>query len=372
MKLETVAIHAGRAPDASSGAVTPSPVFSTTFARDADGNYPHGHIYSRSSNPSRAALETCLAALESGAAAAAFASGAAASLSIFQSLAPGDHVIIPDDVYHGTRTQLRNLLARWGLTHDAIDLTNLDAVRAALRPNTQLLWIETPSNPLLKIADIAALAEIAHAAGAQVAVDSTFATPVLQQPLSLGADLVMHSTTKYLGGHSDLLGGAVIAREAGGLFERVRQFQGEGGGVPAPFDCWLLLRSIATLPLRVRTASANALELATFLESHPKVERVLYPGLVSHPGHRLAMQQMKAGGGMLSVCVSGGRADALAVVGKVRLFARATSLGGVESLIEHRASVEGPDTKTPQNLLRISCGLEHVDDLRDDLIAALG
>jgi cystathionine gamma-synthase len=372
MKLETIAVHAGRAPDASSGAVTPSPVFSTTFARDADGNYPHGHIYSRSSNPSRAALETCLAELEGGVAAAAFASGAAASLSIFQSLAPGDHVIIPDDVYHGTRTQLRNLLARWGLSHDAVDLTDLDAVRAAFRPSTRLLWIETPSNPLLKIADIAALAEIAHAHGAQVCVDSTFATPVLQQPLSLGADLVMHSTTKYLGGHSDLLGGAIIARQAEGTFERVRQFQGEGGGVPAPFDCWLLLRSIATLPLRVRTASATALALARFLQTHPKVERVLYPGLDSHPGHALAMQQMKFGGGMLSICVRGGREEALAAAGRVRLFARATSLGGVESLIEHRASVEGPYTTTPQNLLRVSVGLEHVDDLRDDLAAALG
>lgn len=372
MKLETLAIHAGRAPDPGSSAVAASPVLSTTFARDADGGYPHGHIYSRSSNPSRSALETCLAGLEGGTAAAAFASGSAASLAVFQSLQPGDHAIAPDDVYHGTRTQLRELLARWGLDHSLVDLTDPDAVRAALRPNTKLLWIETPSNPLLKIADIAALAELAHAAGARVCVDNTFATPVLQRPLDLGADLVMHSTTKYLGGHSDVLGGAIVGREDDALFAAVRDLQGKGGAVPAPFDCWLLLRSIATLPLRVRAASANALSLALFLEAHPQVEAVHYPGLASHPAYALAQRQMRAGGGMLSFRVRGGREAALAAAGRLQLFTRATSLGGVESLLEHRASVEGPHTTTPQNLLRVSVGLEHVDDLRDDLATALG
>jgi cystathionine gamma-synthase len=371
VKFETLAIHAGRAPDAGSGAVTPSPILSTTFVRDADGSYPHGHVYSRSSNPSRSALETCLAELEGGTAAAAFSSGSAASLAVFQSLSPGDHVLAPNDVYHGTRTQLRELLARWGLEHSLVDVTDIDAVRAALQPNTTLLWIETPSNPLLKIADIAALTELAHAAGAQVCVDNTFATPVLQRPLQLGADLVMHSTTKYLGGHSDILGGAVIAREDGGLFAGVRDLQGKGGAVPAPFDCWLLLRSIATLPLRVRAQSANAQALAEYLEAHPQVEAVHYPGLASHAGHALAMRQMQAGGAMLSFRVRGGRDAALAAAARVRLFTRATSLGGVESLLEHRASVEGPLTTTPQNLLRVSVGLEHVDDLRDDLAAAL-
>lgn len=371
MKLETLAIHAGRAPDLATGAVAPSPILSTTFARDADGDYPHGHIYSRSSNPARAALETLLAALEGGSAAAAFASGSAASMAVFQALSPGDHVIAPDDVYHGTRTQLRELLARWGLRHSLVDLTDLDAVRAAITPATRLIWAETPSNPLLKISDVSGLAELAHAAGAQLVVDSTFATPVLQQPLALGADLVMHSTTKYLGGHSDVLGGAVIAREPDALFARIRDLQTKGGAVPAPFDCWLLQRSIGTLPLRVRAQTANAQAIAEFLAAHPQVSAVHYPGLSSHAGHALARRQMSGYGAMLSFQVRGGRDAALAVAGRVQLYTRATSLGGIESLIEHRASVEGPHTSTPQDLLRMSVGLEHVDDLIDDLRQAL-
>ena len=335
---------------------------------------PHGHIYSRSSNPGRAALEILLSELEAGAAAAAFGSGSAASLAVFQSMAPGDHVIAPDDVYHGTRTQLRELLARWGLSHSLVDLTDLDAVRAAVTPATKLIWAETPSNPLLKVSDIAGLADIAHAAGAALVVDSTFATPVIQQPLRLGADLVMHSTTKYLGGHSDVLGGAVIARDGGSaLFARIRDVQTKGGAVPSPFDCWLLQRSIATLPLRVRAQTANAQAVAEFLAAHPAVEVVHYPGLPGHAGHALARRQMHGGyGAMLSFQVRGGRDAALAVAGKVVLFTRATSLGGVESLIEHRASVEGPHTTTPQNLLRMSVGLEHADDLIADLGQALG
>lgn len=374
MKLETLAIHAGRHPDAATGAVAPSPILSTTFARDADGEYPHGHLYSRSGNPGRTALETLLAALERGATAAAFASGSAASLAVFQALSPGDHVIAPDDVYHGTRTQLRELLARWGLAHSLVDLTDLDAVRAAITPATRLIWAETPSNPLLKICDIAGLAELGHAAGATLVVDSTFATPVIQQPLTLGADLVMHSTTKYLGGHSDVLGGALIARDAGHpLFGRIRDLQTKGGAVPSPFDCWLLQRSIATLPLRVRAQTANAQAVAEFLAGHPAVERVHYPGLPGHAGHALACRQMPGGfGAMLSFQVRGDRATALAAVGKVTIFTRATSLGGVESLIEHRASVEGPYSTTPPNLLRVSVGLEHADDLIADLGQALG
>jgi cystathionine gamma-synthase len=372
MKLETLAIHAGRAPDPATGAVAPSPILSTTFARDEHGEYPHGHIYTRASNPGRAALEVLLAALEGGAAAAAFGSGSAASLAVFQSLSPGDHVIAPDDVYHGTRTQLRELLARWGLIHSLVDLTDLDAVRAAITPATRLIWAETPSNPLLKISDIAGLATIADAAGAALVVDSTFATPVIQQPLALGADLVMHSTTKYLGGHSDVLGGAVITRDADHpLFARVRDLQAKGGSVPSPFDCWLLQRSIATLPLRVRAQSANAQAIANFLASHPQVDAVHYPGLPGHAGHALACRQMRGFGAMLSFQVQGGREAALAVTSRVAVFTRATSLGGVESLIEHRASVEGPHSTTPQNLLRVSVGLEHVDDLIADLEQAL-
>ena len=372
VKLETLAIHAGRSHDTATGAVAPSPILSTTFARDGDGNYPHGHIYTRSSNPGRAALEALLTALENGVAAAAFGSGSAASLAVFQALAPGDHVIAPDDVYHGTRTQLRELLARWGLEHSLVDLTDLAAVRAALRPNTRLLWAETPSNPLLKIADIRSLAEIARAGGARCVVDSTFATPVLQQPLMLGADLVMHSTTKYLGGHSDVLGGAVIARSEDEFFARIRDFQTKGGAVPSPFDCWLLQRSIATLPLRVRAQSANAEAVAEFLAAHPRVTRVHYPGLPTHPGHALARMQMSGFGAMLSFQIAGGRQAALNVAGRVALFTRATSLGGVESLIEHRASVEGLHTATPQDLLRMSVGLENAEDLIDDLRHALG
>lgn len=373
MKLETLAIHAGRAVDTATGAVAPSPILSTTFARDAHGDYPHGHIYSRSSNPGRAALETLLAALEQGAAAAAFSSGSAASLAVFQALSPGDHVIAPDDVYHGTRTQLRELLSRWGLTHSLVDLTDLDAVAAAVTSATRMIWAETPSNPLLKVSDIAGLAAIARSAGAALVVDSTFATPVIQQPLQLGADLVMHSTTKYLGGHSDVLGGAVIARDAdSALFTRIRDLQTKGGSVPSPFDCWLLQRSIATLPLRVRAQTANAQAIAEYLAAHPAVEVVHYPGLPSHAGHALARRQMPGGfGAMLSFQVRGGREAALAVAGKVAVFTRATSLGGVESLIEHRASVEGPHTTTPQNLLRMSVGLEHADDLIADLGQAL-
>jgi cystathionine gamma-synthase len=371
LQLETLAIHAGRAPDPASGAVAPAPVLSSTFARAVDGSYPQGHIYGRASNPTRGALEQCLAALEAGAAAAAFPSGSAASMAVFQALAPGDHVLTPDDMYHGTRTQLRELLQRWGLAYSSVDMTDLDTVHAALRPQTRLLWVETPSNPLLKVCDIAALAQLAHGAGALCAVDNTFASPVLQQPLRLGADLAIHSTTKYLGGHSDLTGGAVIVRAEDAFFARVRDFQIKAGAVPAPFDCWLLQRSIATLPYRVRAQAANAQRIAEFLAAQPGVAAVHYPGLPAHPGHALACRQMRNGGAMLSFQLSGGRDAALAVAARVGLFTRATSLGGVESLIEHRASVEGPYSTTPDNLLRVSVGLEHADDLVADLGQAL-
>ena len=372
MRFETLAAHAGGGVDPATGAVTPPIHLSTTFERGADGEFPHGYIYTRSGNPNRAALERVLCELEGGAAAATFASGSAATSAIFQALAPGDHVIAPADAYHGTAKLLREVFAPWGLAASFVDMTDLGAVERALRPETRLLWLETPSNPLLKIADIARVAALAHAAGARCVVDNTWASPVLQRPLALGADLVMHSTTKYLGGHSDVLGGAFVAREADAFFERVQLIQTAGGGVPSPFECWLVLRGIRTLPLRVRAQAESAQKLALFLSGNPKIEAVHYPGLEWHPGHAVAARQMSGYGGMLSLQVRGGREEAMAVAARVRLITRATSLGGTESLIEHRASIEGPGTTTPENLLRLSVGLEHPDDLIEDLAHALG
>jgi cystathionine gamma-synthase len=267
---------------------------------------------------------------------------------------------------------VKNVLARWDLQADFADMRDLENVRRAIRPETKLVWIETPSNPLLQIADIPAIADIAHEAGAWCAVDNTWATPVFQRPLALGADIAMHSATKYFGGHSDVLGGAVVLKDGdSGLAERISASQKLGGGVPSPFDCWLLLRSLPTLALRVRAQTQNAGRIAAFLAKHPRVEVTHYPGLESHPGHDIAAEQMSGFGGMLSFQVRGGQAEALKVAASVKLFTRATSLGGVESLIEHRASVEGPDTRTPPNLLRVSVGLEHPDDLITDLDQAL-
>ena len=372
MKLETLAIHAGRAPDPATGAVREPIHLSTTFERGPDGAYPKGYYYSRSGNPNRTALEQAVAALEGGVEAVAFASGSAATLAVFSLAAADRRIVCSSDCYHGTAKQLRELLPRWGAVVEFVDTTDLAAVETALEPGAALLWVETPSNPLLRVSDIAALADLAHAQGAMLACDNTFASPVLQQPLALGADIVMHSTTKVLGGHSDVLGGVVVVREPGETLGRLRDFQGAGGGVPSPFDCWLLLRSLATLPLRVRAQSAGALAIAQFLAQHPGVECVHYPGLASHPGHALAARQMHDGfGAVVSLQVPGGAADALAVAARARLFTRATSLGGVESLIEHRASMEGPATRTPPNLLRLAVGLEHPDDLVADLDRAL-
>jgi cystathionine gamma-synthase len=373
MKFETLAIHAGRAPDPSTGAVREPIHLSTTFERDRDGAYPRGYFYGRSGNPNRAALEQAIAALEGGDEAVAFASGAAATLAVFSLAAGGGRILCSADCYHGTARQLREILPRWGTSVEFVETTDLEAVERALAPGAALLWVETPSNPLLRVSDLGALAGLARAHGTLLGCDNTFASPVLQRPLALGADLVMHSTTKFLGGHSDVLGGVVVVREAGAVFERLREFQSVGGGVPAPFDCWLLLRSLATLPLRVRAQSAGALAVARFLEAHPRVERVHYPGLPNHPGHALAARQMSGGfGAVVSMQVRGHAADALAVAARARLFTRATSLGGVESLIEHRASMEGPLTQTPANLLRLAVGLEHPDDLLADLDQSLG
>ncbi len=372
MRPETLAVHAGRVVDPATGAVVMPIHLSTTFERAPDGGFPLGYVYSRTSNPNRSALESALAALEDGAAAAAFSSGMAAVMAVMQALAPGDHVLVASDAYHGTGRLLRDTFVPWGLAVTFVDMTQLTAVRAALEPRTRLLWVETPSNPLLKITDLAAIAEVAHEAGAVSVCDNSWATPVLQQPLKLGMDLTMHSTTKYLGGHSDLMGGIVVAREENSFFTALRRLQTTGGAVPSPFDCWLALRGIQTLPYRVRAQSENAEKVASYLSRHPAVEAVHYPGMPSHPGYDIARQQMVLPGGMLSVQVYGGQEAAQSVAARVRVFTRATSLGGLESLIEHRASIEGPESTTPPNLLRLSIGLEHPDDLIEDLDQALG
>ncbi len=372
MNIETIAIHAGQEIDPTTGSVIPPIYLSTTFERAEDGSFPHGNLYIRNGNPNRTMLERCLTALEGGADCAAFSSGLAATMSIFQALQPGDHVIAPDDAYHGVSRLLREIMAPWGLNYTVVDMTDVAAVQAAVQPQTRLVWIETPSNPQLKVADIAAIAAVAHEAAALCVVDNTWASPIQQRPLELGADLVLHSTTKYLGGHSDLLGGAVVTRELSPIWERVRFLQANGGAVPAPFDCWLLLRGIQTLAYRVRAHAEHALLIAQFLACHPRIERVHYPGLETHPGHAVAVRQMRGFGGMLSIEVRGGEAAAMALAARLQIFTRATSLGGIESLIEHRASVEGPESKTPPSLLRVSVGLEHPDDLIADLKQALG
>jgi len=372
MKIETAAIHAGRGIDPATGAVAMPIYLSSTFERDPDGEYRRGYSYSREQNPNRTALEQCVAALEGGKEALAFASGLAVTTALVQGLEPGDHIIAPDDVYYGFRKVLAAVFGKWPIEVSYVDLTDLDAVRAATRPgSTRLFWIETPSNPLLKVTDLTAIAKIAREVNAISVCDSTFATPVLLRPLDFGIDMVMHSTTKYFGGHSDVVGGTLITRYDNYLFERVRVSQQQGGAVPSPFECWLTLRGIDTLPYRVRAQSAHAQRIAEFLESHRSVEKVHYPGLATHPGHVVAKEQMSGFGGMLSFQVRGCRAEAMAVAAKVRLFTRATSLGGGHSLIEHRASIEGPQTRTPQNLLRLSIGLEHPDDLIADLDQAL-
>jgi len=371
LHLETLCVHAGRVPDENAGGLSPPIQLSTTFERAADGSYPQGYNYIRAGNPNRAQLEACLATLEGGATALAFSSGAAAASAVFQALKPGDHVVCTQDAYHGILRILREIMQPWQLKLSLVDASDLDAVRRALTRDTRLIWVESPTNPLLKVTDLAAVAEIAHAAGAFAVCDNTFATPVLQNPLRHGMDIAMHSTTKYLGGHSDVMGGALVLREHGPLAERLRFLQSTGGAVPAPFDSWLLLRGAATLHLRVRAQSANALALARHLAAHPAVEQVFYPGLESHPGHALAARQMSAFGGVLSFTHRGGEAAAVRAAARVKLFVRATSLGGVESLIEHRASVEGPETRTPRHLLRLSAGVEHAADLTSDLDQAL-
>ncbi len=371
MRPETLAVHAGHTIDSVTGAVAPPLWLSTTFERAVDGSFPHGFEYIRDDNPNRRQLEACLAALEGGLGATAFASGSAATLSLLQTLAPGDHVLAPQDAYFGTAHILTDVLAPWGLAVTFVDMTDLAQVRAALRPTTRLIWTETPSNPLLAITDLAAITRLAQDVGAQVACDNTWATPFGQRPFTWDVDVVLHSTTKYLGGHNDVMGGALVVRDDAPLLGKLHRLQEQAGAIPAPFDSWLILRGIRTLPYRIRAHSTNAQQVAAFLAQHPRVEAVHYPGLTSHPGHAVAARQMTLFGGMLSLQVKGGRDAAFAVAAAVRLFVRATSLGGPISLIEHRQSIEGPQTRAPANLLRLAIGLEHPDDLCEDLDQAL-
>lgn len=371
MRAETLAIHAGNLYDISTKDVTPPINLSTTFLRNEEGGYSGGHMYSRISNPNRAALEKTLTELEKGADAAAFSSGNTAGMTVFQALKPGSHIIAPDDMYWGLKAQLQTIFADT-LEIDFVDLTNLALIKQYIKTNTVMIWTETPSNPLLKITDLSAIAEISKSNGLILVCDSTFASPSLQNPIALGADIVMHSSTKYIGGHSDVLGGILVTAEKNAFWQKIKNIQQVGGAVPSPFDCFLLVRSLKTLAYRMRGHCENGMALALYLQRHPAVETVFYPGLPEHPGHDLAGKQMSGFGGMLSILVKGGADEARKVVNKVKLFAQATSLGGVESLIEHRASVEGPDTKTPQNLIRISVGLEHIDDLIADFEQAFG
>jgi len=371
MKFETRVVHAGAEPDARSGDVAPAIHLSTTFARDAAGEPVGGFSYIRESNPTQVQLESALAPLEGGEAALAFASGMAASIALIQGLPSGSHVVLPHDGYFGLRVAGREFLPRWGVEVTEVDMGDLSRLREALRPSTRLVVIETPSNPLLNVVDLAGAIAIARAHGARTLVDNTFATPVLQRPIESGADVVLHSTTKYLGGHSDVQGGALVFARRDDLYEKTAHTRHVLGPVASPFNSWLVLRGIRTLACRVTAQAATAIAVARALEDHPAVAAVHYPGLASHPGHEVARRQMSAFGAMLSFRARGGREGAIRAVGRARLFVRATSLGGVESLIEHRATSEGPGSEAPPELVRISIGLEHADDLIADLTQAL-
>ena len=359
--------------DEQTKAIAPPIHTSTTYLRDADNQYRSGRIYARDNNPTFDQAEAVLTALESGHASLLFASGMAAATAVFQALAPGDHVLAPNVMYWSLRNWLRGFATQWGLRVDVIDMANPDEVRRAARPGvTKLVWIETPANPLWTITDIALTSEIAHAAGAAVAVDSTTATPVLSQPLALGADIVMHSATKYLNGHSDVIAGTLTTREDGALWQRIRAVRAQSGGILGTFEAWLLMRGMRTLFPRVQTACAGAQRIAEHFERHPAIAEVLYPGLPAFAGHAAARRQMSGGfGGMLSIRVRGGEPAAIATAANVELWKRATSLGGVESLMEHRASVEGAGSPVPGDLLRLSVGIEDTGDLVDDLEQAL-
>jgi cystathionine gamma-synthase len=373
--FETLAIHAGQDPDPTTGAVV-VPIYQTSTYVQSEVGQHKGYEYSRSGNPTRTALESCLAALEAGRVGLAFASGLAAEDCILRTLTqPGAHVVVPDDAYGGTYRLFAAVLSRWGVENTPVALSDVDAVRAAIRPETSLVWCETPTNPLLNVADIEGLAGVAHEAGARLVVDNTFASPYLQQPLTLGADVVVHSTTKYLGGHSDVVGGALVTSDEA-LGEQLAYHQNAMGGVPGAFDSWLVLRGAKTLGVRVDRHCANAQRVVELLQGSDKVAEVLYPGLPTHPGHEVAAKQMRDFGGMVSFRLAGGEQAALEVCRRTKVFTLGESLGGVESLIEHpgrmtHASVAGSQLEVPADLVRLSVGIETVEDLLEDLSAAL-
>ncbi|MFJ3202023.1 cystathionine gamma-synthase [Streptomyces sp. NPDC086989] len=375
--FETRAIHAGNKADPQTGAVVPPIYQVSTYKQDGVGGLRGGYEYSRSANPTRTALEENLAALEGGRRGLAFASGLAAEDCLLRTLlAPGDHVVIPNDAYGGTFRLFAKVVSRWGVEWSVADTSDPESVRAALTPKTKVIWVETPSNPLLGITDIAVVADIARSAGAKLVVDNTFASPYLQQPLALGADVVVHSLTKYMGGHSDVVGGALVTADAA-LGEELAYHQNAMGAVAGPFDSWIVLRGIKTLAVRMDRHAENATKVADMLTRHPKVHKVLYPGLPEHPGHEVAAKQMRNFGGMISFQVTGGEEEAVAVCARTRIFTLAESLGGVESLIEHpgrmtHASVAGSALEVPADLIRVSVGIENADDLIADLTQALG
>jgi cystathionine gamma-synthase len=370
-KFETLAIKSTENKFSNSKPVSTPIYLSSTYERNDKGNYTNDFIYSRSDNPNRKIVEQSIALLENGKQAFAFSSGMAAISAIFQTLKSGDHVLLPNDIYYAIKALLNEVFVSWDLSYDLVDMCNLDAVEKAIKKNTTLIWVESPSNPQLKISNISSIAKLAKKNNLICAVDNTWATPVLQNPLELGADIVMHSSTKYFGGHSDVLGGCIIVNDEN-LANKLKNSQLLSGAVPSPFDSWLIARGIKTLHLRVTKQAENALKLAQYLEKHSKVEKVLYPGLESHTQHNLAKKQLKNGfGAMLSVLIYGNEKEVFKISTKLKYFITATSLGGVESLVEHRKSVEGINSNTPANLLRVSVGIEHIDDLINDWKQAL-
>lgn len=372
MKKETLAIHSTNLKDETAASIA-APIFlSTTFERSEDGTYPKGHMYARNSSPNREVLEKGLAALEGGVIAFAFGSGLAAVNAVFQCLQSGDHILMPSVGYYASYKLAEEILGPWGLQVSQVDMTDLEAVKNAIQSNTKLIWIESPANPMLSISDIEGICQIASKLSIKVGVDNTLASPILQNPITLGADIVMHATTKYIGGHSDILGGAVVLKKDDDWAHRIQRVQILMGATPNPVDCYLLARGLKTLPLRMREHSKNAAILAEKLENHPAVEKVHYPGLPNHPQYDLAMKQMPNGqSGMIAIQLKASENATQKFASTLHLFQQATSLGGVESLIEHRKSIEGPQSSTPGNLLRLSIGLEHVDDLWADLRTAL-
>jgi cystathionine gamma-synthase len=373
MRFETKAIHAGLSIGNPSKAIIPPISPSTIFEIDAEGRKEDDLHYTRLGNPNRLQFEHLIASLEEGEAAAAFSSGIAAATATLQALQPGDHIIIPEDVYAGNRKMVQKIMMRWGLKADFIDMTHIQNIESHIRPETKLIWIETPSNPLMRITDIPKVCRLAKSQKNQirVIVDNTWPTPVNQLPLELGADLVLHSTSKYFGGHSDILGGAIVAKKQDEFFNQIRLTQQMGGAVPSAQDCWMLSRSTRTLAYRMKGHNEHAGIIATFLENHPKVNEIYYPGLVSHPQHDIAKNQMKGFGGMISILAGNHEKESIAIVSRSKLIKRATSLGGVESTWEQRGSSEGEGSVSPKTLIRISVGLEHPDDIIEDLEQAL-